>query len=270
MEEFFKGDKLYGNDFNLEEITKWYKEEEEGYSEIDSRELTLLDQGIYLYENINKVHGFDYFNKNKKYSKVLGIGSATGHEFLPIKDLIEDLYIIEPSEKLKGNKINNKEINYVKPQIDGSMVFENNFFNLTTSFGVLHHIPNVSFVLSEIYRTLEKDGYFMLREPIVSLGDWREKRDGLTKNERGLPIDFLKKEIEELGFKIVGESYCFTLSNFLSKLTEPILSKPIFAYRPYVIFDRFISNLLKKNITYHRKSRFNRFFPKSVFLVLQK
>ncbi len=270
MEDYFSGKKLYGDDFSLGKITEWFKQEEEGYSKLESRELELLDKGIYLYEHINKEHGYKYLDKSKTYKNVLGIGSATGHEFLPIIDRIENLYILEPSDKLQGQKIKDKKINYVKPEVNGNLVFEDNFFDLVTSFGVLHHIPNVSHVMKEIQRTMNNNGVFMLREPIVSMGDWRQPRYGLTKNERGLPIKFLKKTIKELNFKTLGENYCFTLSSFFSRITQGFLSKPIYAYKAYVLFDKYLSYCFKWNIKYHTENKFKRIYPQSVFLILKK
>jgi len=270
MKEYFDGSKLYGDDFSLDKIKKWYEEEEEGYSTLESRELKLLEQGIYLYENINKIHGFKYLEKGKKFKNVLGIGSATGHEFLPILDQIENLYILEPSDKLQGHKIGGKEINYIKPEINGDIVFSNNFFDLVTSFGVLHHIPNASHVINEVFRVLNKEGIFLLREPIVSMGDWRQQRSGLTKNERGLSKQFFKNNIKKLDFMVVSENYCFTLSSFLSKLTKKVLSKPIYTYKTYVLIDKLVSSMLKWNVKYHTINKFRRVFPQSVYFVLKK
>ena len=270
MEEYFSGLKLYGNDFKTNAIKKWYQEEAEGYSNLSSREIILLNKGIYLYENVNLIHGYKFLDKNRKYKNVLGIGSATGHEFLPIIDKIENLYILEPSDKLQGNKVKEKRINYVKPEINGEIKFEDDFFDLITCFGVLHHIPNVSFIISEVYRVLKKDGVFLLREPIVSMGDWRYPRPGLTKNERGIPVDFLRKDLTNKNFKINQEHYCFTLSSFFSRITRRFLKKPIYAYRGYVLFDKIISQLLKWNIKYHTTNKYRRVFPQSVYFVIRK
>lgn len=270
MENYFDGHKLYGDDFSIDKITEWYKEEEEGYSKIESRELELLDKGIYLYEHINKIHGYKFLDKNRTYKNVLGIGSATGHEFLPILDRIENLYILEPSDKLKGQKIRDKNITYVKPEIIGDILFEDDFFDLVTCFGVLHHIPNVSHVLKEIYRTMNNDGIFLLREPIVTMGDWRHLRYGLTKNERGLPKPFLDEQIDKLNLEIISEKYCFTLSSFFSKITQNLLSKPIYGYKSYVYFDKIISSIFKNNVKYHTENKFQRLFPQSVYFVLKK
>lgn len=112
------------------------------------------------------------------FKNVLGFGSAWGNEFEPICNMIGNLTIIEPSDNLVNNKIGNLTPKYIKPSIDGKLPFSNNSFDLITCFGTLHHIPNVSFVISELIRVLKKDGYLLLREPIISMGDWRKPEMG--------------------------------------------------------------------------------------------
>ncbi|MEO9512901.1 MAG: class I SAM-dependent methyltransferase [Flavobacteriaceae bacterium] len=270
MEEYFEGSKIYGDDFDFEQIENWYKEEEEGYSSLNSRELELLNQGQYLYHNMNVHHGYKYLDKKKKFKNVLGIGSATGHEFLPIIDQVENLFILEPSDSLKGISIKGKKITYIKPEVSGRMLFEEGFFDLITCFGVIHHIPNVTDVLTEINRVLKPNGIFLFREPIISMGDWRNKRANLTKNERGIPHKLLLKKLETLNFEIVKKKYCFTMTSFFSKRTKGFLKKPIFSYRLYVIFDSIISNLLQNCVKYHTTNRYRRIFPQSLFLFLRK
>jgi SAM-dependent methyltransferase len=75
-------------------------------------------------------------------------------------------------------------------------------FDCVTSFGVLHHIANVSTVIREASRLLKPGGIRFCREPIVSQGDWRKERPGLTKNGRGIPIAILRRTAREAGFMI--------------------------------------------------------------------
>ena len=269
MKKYFNGHELYGDNLSQEQIKQWFKEEKEGYSSIASKELELLSKGIYLYNNINVFHGYSKLDTHKRYATVLGIGSATGHEFQPIIDKIDDLYILEPSSELQKNKISNK-INYVAPNESGRIPFSDESFDLITCFGVLHHIPNVTLVLKEIFRVLKKDGKFLLREPIISMGDWREKRPGLTKNERGISVSYWKKTLSKLEFKIVSQQHCFTATSFLTKLTKKILSRPIIYYKIHVYLDYFISSILKHRVKYHTTSRLSRIFPQSIFFVLEK
>lgn len=269
MKKYFNGHELYGDNLSQEQIKQWFKEEKEGYSSIVSKELELLSKGIYLYNNINVFHRYSKLYRHKRYAIVLGIGSATGHEFQPIIDKIDDLYILEPSSELQKNKISNK-INYIAPNESGTIPFSDESFDLITCFGVLHHIPNVTLVLKEIFRVLKKEGKFLLREPIISMGDWREKRPGLTKNERGISVSYWKKTLSKLEFKIVSQQYCFTATSFLTKLTKKTLSRPIIYYKMYVYLDYFISSILKYRVKYHTTSRLSRIFPQSIFFVLEK
>jgi len=59
--------------------------------------------------------------------------------------------------------------------------------DLVVALSVFHHIPNVSFVLSEIARVLRPGGFAVVREPCSSMGDWSAPRSA-TPNERGIPM----------------------------------------------------------------------------------
>lgn len=270
IEKCFKGEIIHGDNFTHDEIKEWFEMEKEGYSSLDTNELNDLNNNIYHYHELNKIYGYKYLSSIKTFENVLGIGSATGDEFEPIITKINNLYILEPSEALKSKKIKNVVINYESPTIDGKINFENNKFDLITSFGVLHHIPNVSFVISEINRVLNKDGLFLFREPVVSMGDWRENRKGLTKNERGIPIKVLKKIIEQNNFEIIAENYCFTLTTPLNKLFKKLFKNPIYNYKLYLLIDKLISKYLASNIKYHTKNKFDKLYPQNVFFVLRK
>ena len=270
IEKCFNGEVIYGDNFNIDEINKWFEMEKEGYSSLGTLELKDLNKNIYHYHQLNKLYGFKYIDSLKNFKNVLGIGSATGIEFDPIIDKIESLHILEPSDILREKKIKILDIKYVEPTIEGVINFENNKFDLITSFGVLHHIPNVSFVISEISRVLNNGGLFLFREPIVSMGDWRKKRYGLTKNERGLPIKVLKKIILENNFEIIAENYCFTLTTPLNKIFIKFCKTPIYYYKTYLLFDKIISKLLRLNIKYHATNKYDKLYPQNVFFVLKK
>jgi SAM-dependent methyltransferase len=267
---YLSGEVLFGDDFSKEEIIKWYDEEKEGYASLPSTELDLLKKGVYLYENLNRLHAFEHLPENIFFNQALGIGSATGEEFLPIIDRIENITILEPSDNLiQASKIN-KQIQYVKPNKLGEMPFENNSFDLVTCFGVLHHIANVSFVFSEIHRVLRPGGIFIFREPIISMGDWRNHRVNLTKNERGLPVSFIDQKIQENNFEVLNESYCITGTSFLSKFLRPFLNYPLVYYRLYLKLDKAISGLLKNKVKYHTENKFRRVYPSAKYFIIKK
>ncbi|MFO1522890.1 MAG: class I SAM-dependent methyltransferase [Kiritimatiellia bacterium] len=88
------------------------------------------------------------------------------------------------------------------------MPFAADTFDLATCFGTLHHIPNVSQVLRELYRVMKPGGFALIREPAISMGDWTRPRPGLTRNERGLPFSWLTKTSREIGFQIRRSTAC--------------------------------------------------------------
>ncbi len=269
-DEFLSGEKLYGDDFTESEILNWYKEEEEGYASLPSTELDLLKKGVYLYENLNSLHALDHIPANTRFEKVLGIGSATGDEFLPIIHRINDITILEPSDNfVQSSKIKNK-ITYRKPDVSGKIPFEDNTFDLITCFGVLHHIANVSDVFREIKRVLKPGGLFIFREPIISMGDWRFARPGLTKNERGLPLAFIEKKILENNFEIVHESLCLTGTSFINKLLSPVLKYPLVYYKGYLHFDKRISYILRNKVKYHCENKYKRIYPSAKYYIIKK
>jgi SAM-dependent methyltransferase len=267
MNQYFSGEKLYGDDFSLAEIKKWFDDETEGYADLGSSDSENYD---YVYHHLNQKHGFRFLKDYSKFESVLGIGAAYGHEFMPILDKIENLTILEPSEQLVSVTLKGTKPDYVKPNISGEMPFSDEKFDLVTSFGTLHHVPNVSFVMSEIHRCLEKGGLFLFREPIISMGDWREKRPGLTSRERGIPINIFRKIIKDLNFEVIHEGLCMTATPFLERNIGKRLPKPLKSYSTYIEIDAILAKIFAGNIHYHAKTAIQRIAPTNVFYVLRK
>ena len=259
--KYLSGEKLYGDDFSEKEIKEWFDDEKEGYSSLNSSY-----EEEYGYKEVNKINGYKFLRKIKVFNNVLGFGAADGKEFFPILNKIKNITIIEPSQKLRAKNLNGKKINYVTPEISGKISFENNKFDLITCFGVLHHIPNVTFVLSEFSRTLKKDGYLLIREPIVSMGDWRQKRIGVTKRERGIPLQYFRKIIKNNNLEIVSEK--LILFPFLRRIN----------FRKYrggnsrfwVYLDIILGKIFSFNYRYHSTKSYHKITPQSVFYVLRK
>lgn len=263
IEDYLLGKKLYGDDFSYDDIEKWYKEEEEGYANLGSND---YKNYIYEYHELNKIHAFNQL-KEVNFKSALGIGSAYGEEFLPIISQIEKISILDPSEQMKVSEINTIPVNYIKPNISGVMDFKDNSFDLVTSFGVLHHIPNVSLIISEVKRVLSSGGLFILREPIVSMGDWRKTRKGLTKNERGIPVEILKNLLNENKFDIISIKY-FDFYG-LPKIFKLLIKYP-FNNRFFVYIDILISFIMKLNYSYSRKGFLGKLCPSSIYIVCKK
>ncbi len=261
---YLSGEKLYGDDFTIDKIKEWYADEAEGYANLGAKE---QNEYQYVYHALNKKLGFNYL-PNDTFNEVLGIGSAYGEELEPISDKTKKFTILDPSDAFADVKeILQTPCDYIKPRPDGNMPFKDNHFDLITSFGVMHHIPNVSHVLNECYRCLEKDGFMLFREPIVSMGDWSRPRTGLTKRERGIPLHIAHEIIQKSGFKVVNKSLCtFPLMNIVAG------KMGVSAYNSdaLTMIDKFLSQVFAWNVKYHRTKFYEKFAPASIFYVLKK
>ena len=267
MEEYLKGNKLYGDDFSPEQIETWYKQEAEAYADLGSKN---KEEYSYGYHEYNNIHGFQKLKHVSTFENALGLGSAWGFEFEPIIDKIKKITIIEPSDNMISNKIGNVLPKYVKPTVTGELPFEKDQFDLITCFGTLHHMPNVTYSIGEMIRVLKPNGYLLIREPIISMGDWRQPRQGLTRNERGIPIHIFDGIFAKNNVEVVSKGYCFTMSSYIQRLFGKLFKKPIYSYKGYVLFDKYISMIFKSNVHYHPKSKMERLSPQSVFYVIKK
>jgi SAM-dependent methyltransferase len=267
MNNYLSGNKIYGDNFTIEQLEQWYEAEKEGYANLGNK---VENNYSYQYHLVNKMFGFKYLPKNKTFQNALGIGSAYGDEFIPIASKIENLFILEPSDYLVSKKVGNLTPKYVKPEVSGKLNFEDNTFDLITCFGSLHHIANVSYVIGELSRVLKPGGYLLLREPIVSMGDWNHPRPWLTKNERGFPIKILMEIVKKSGFKVVSKKRIYTATFFLIRKLGRLIKKPLYTYTWYLYFDKLASLLTRWNYHYHPTKFWQRIAPQNVFLVLKK
>lgn len=266
MKRFLSGEELYGNNFSIEDIEIWYNSEKEAYAELLNKDKSKY---FYGYHALNRMHGFSKFELPLEAS-VLGIGAAYGEELLPIAGKTKSITILDPSDAFVIEDSPLKAAVWKKPSLRGEMDFEEGSFDLVTGLGVLHHIPNVEFVLNEIHRVLKKGGVLMLREPIVSMGDWTRPRQGLTKNERGIPEGILMRMCEDAGFSVVSKRLC-GVSAFAKMVKKIGYYGPIYNNGILTRIDFLISKALSFNSKiYHRTSLLEKLSPSSVFLVLRK
>ena len=261
---YLNGHKLIGDDFDENQISKWFKEELE-YSKLYPFEGKSEE---YPYHQLNCINGFNHLPSVDKFETVVSFGGGFCEELLPIKSKLNNIYVIEPSDDLTQQQNFGMPLHYIKPAIDGKIPLESNSVDLITCFGVLHHIPNISFVMSELYRILKPDGHILVREPIKSMGDWSKIRPGLTKNERGIPKKIFKEIVLKTGFKIQKSSLCFT---------KPfdILWAKIFKNHPYndVLFvklDNLLGRFFSFNYSYHSKNTIQKIGAACIFFVLKK
>lgn len=263
MEEYLAGTRLYGDDFSDEEIAKWYEDEREAYAELRGQH---RPSGPYEYHYLNWLHGFRFIDR-RRFRAALGLGSAFGDEFRPIAGRIGHITIVEPSDAFRMTDVDGVPCDYLKPSVDGLMPFEDESFDLAMCLGVLHHISNVTTVVREVYRCLAQDGYLLLREPIVSLGDWSQSRPGMTRRERGIPLDILNGIVADAGFHTISRRFC----------VFPVVPRAcrrfgICAYNNRVVtrIDALLCWLFQRNVRYHATHFLHKLRPVSVYSVLTK
>lgn len=261
---YLSGEELIGNNYNLNQIMSWYKDEKEAYSE-----LALIDNSNYYYKYHaqNNYLGYRHIRQNK-FNNALSFGGAFAHETLPIINNINNLYVVEPSLKLRSKSINGKSINYIEPDPTGDLRFKSNYFDLITCFGVLHHIPNVEHIINEFFRVLNTGGFCLIREPIVSMGDWASPRKNLTKHERGIPYNIFNSMIKNANFEIIKVNLCFTKP--FDSIWYHLTKKAPYNSRTFVRFDTFLAKVFFWNYRYHATSMLYKFRPTGVFYVLRK
>lgn len=261
---FLSGERLYGDDFTPEQIKEWYDDEKEGYAELGAKDASTY---TYCYHSLNAHHGIRYIKHRERFEHGLGMGSAYGDEFLPLLSRIKRLTILDPSGAFEQDNIFGTPCTYVSPAVDGRLPFSDGSFDLMTSLGVLHHIPNVTTVLNEMFRCLAVGGYALLREPIVSMGDWSKPRPGLTKRERGIPVGLLRGMIRRAGFVVAHESFCcLSMVHMVGKY----LRQPIFNSTVATWIDAGLSKSFQRNVRYHSDRLMHKLRPTCIYCVLTK
>lgn len=262
LQEYYSGQKLFGDDFTLDEIQEWYRLEENACFEA-------YDQGRRRMPNNDHLHwqcGYRPALAGRNgLGKVLGLGSGNGEEFRPVRRWIEHLYIVESAA---GYLQNDATTTYAKAHVDGRLDFPGNFFDTTVNIAVLHHIPNVSHVLGELFRVLKPGGICLVKEPITTLGAWHQPRvAGLCPCERGFPRDLLDAMTRRAGFELVRKT-CFEFP--LLRRVRDNLGVDTYNSKFWTALDRWCCRLTDWNYHYHRTRWFQKLAPSYVFLVLRK
>ncbi|MBZ5627718.1 MAG: class I SAM-dependent methyltransferase [Acidobacteriia bacterium] len=249
MNPYLSGERLYGDDLSPTEIAQWFRDEADGCCALLNH-----TRGSYDHHALNWHHGFRHL-PNRRFARVLGIGSAYGDELNPILDRCGDVTILEPVSNFRDERFR-----YVEPDPSGRMPFGDQSFDLITCFGVLHHIPNVSTVISEISRCIAPGGWLLLREPVISMGDWNLPRRGLTKHERGIPPKLLHAMLANCGLTAFREARCWF------PLTQRLSAHPYDS--PTLVRVDALLCLLPWPFWYHADHWWKKFRASSIYMVL--
>lgn len=266
LDRYFRGEALYGDDFTAEQLEAWYRDEEEGYFQLAAPKDASREKPRYAYHALNRFHGFSHL-PDKRLGRALSLGGAYGEELWPILDRVDEVTIVEPGAGFVSRSLQGVPLLYVKPALTGKMAFPDGYFGVALSLGALHHIANVSTVAGELFRCLQPGGYALIREPITSMGDWRKPRKGLTRRERGIPLNCFDRMLDRFGFRVMHRAVCqFSPVN---RLGAGLGFLP-FRSTAWVAADRLLSLLFTWNYRYHATRSFHKIRPSSVFYVVRK
>jgi SAM-dependent methyltransferase len=262
-DRFFAGDELYGDDLSPGDIDKWFEAEQLGYFELAGG----AKKPRYGYHALNYETLFKHI-KGQRFETCLAIGCADGEEVAPLAGQIGRVIGVEPARRWWADEIAGIPATFVAPAPDGKIDLPEGSIDLITCLGVLHHIPNVSAVLTELGRVTKRDGVMLLREPNCTMGDWRRPRRGLTSNERGIPEKWLIAAAERAGFQLVRKTrYSFPLTSRIG----PRLGRPdYFNHRSLVLFDRLATLATLWNMHYHRDRSWKKIAPSATAYVLRR
>lgn len=198
------GRKLHGEGLDDAGLRAWLTDERDGYAEIagsdgaDSIEPSAC--------SAVRFHAFRFLGE-RRFERCLALGPAAGREYEPLAGRVGSFVAIEPGRAFWRPSIAGAPADYRMPTLRGELDLPTGACDLAVSFGVLHHIANVSEVLREIARVLRPGSPFLIREPITSLGDFRKPRRGLTRNERGIPHRLMDTMLNEAGFDVRAKRF---------------------------------------------------------------
>lgn len=266
FDSYLSGSRLYGNDFTSAELEAWFADEADAYA-MQSTNMRAVSS--YEYHALNLYHSLARIQKGerRRFRHVCGFGSAYCHELVPILDRIDRVTVVDSASAFSLPELGGLKVEFIRGRPSGKIDVPDEAFDLITCFGVLHHIPNVGFVLQELARTLRAGGLLLVREPTSSMGDWRLPRPGLTPRERGIPRDLLSNMIRDAGLVIDRSAPCMFPP--LSVLCER-MGVSCYSSRGLVLVDAWLSRLFSWNYSYHRTSFWRKFAPSSQFVICRK
>lgn len=141
--------------------------------------------------------------------KILDAGCGTGGMMLFLKNFGSVFGIDISQQALKFCR--KRGLKEAKQASIEKIPFENESFNLVTSFDVLYHqwVKDDLLVLKEFYRVLKPGGYLLLRVPAYS---WlRGRHDEVVATRHRYSKNELAQKLRISGFKILRSTYANTI-----------------------------------------------------------
>lgn len=265
------GTYLVGDDFTEEQLILWFSQEQEAFYEGDAGNSE--EDPWYSYMRfVNEVLGFEPIRAKAialKTMLVIGPGSGVEVQQFSLSHPDCQLSFLEASESFKVQLRERFPTSHiVTPVFTGEIALKDNTQDVVCAFSVLHHIPNVSKVISEVSRVMRPGGFFIVREPCSSMGDWRYPRSA-TPNERGISRQWMLEIAERAGLALENFPVPIILEPINKTIKKTIGFKNISFPMLYRV-DRMLSRLVAINDHYWRDSFLKKIGPSSYFYLFRK
>lgn len=258
---------LIGDDATPEQLERWFASEAEGFTAIAHENSP--------YKNMAEIipHGLNSWHFGKVFSGLHGLkglvfGSAEAQELQVLAPYLKQWYVIEPGKVYHNPEFYTCPAEFLPVTAQGKVALPDNTVDVVVMLSVLHHIANVSFVLAEAHRVLKPGGLLILREPIVTMGNWESVRPGLTANERGIPWLWLRQTLTKQGWIIKKETPAI-FPPLMSLMRKMGLFSPL-KYLFYTYLDALICFLTRPLYRYYRPRWWNKFSPSALLVVAYK
>lgn len=262
-EACLRGERIFGDGLEGADLQAWFKAEEEGFAQLYN--VGGSDYG-YGYFALDRIHAFSKLPRGRRFKSVCALGAARGDEIVPLLPSVDQVVLIEPSET-GGSALPPEKTRRVAPEAEGWLDLPDASQDLLLCLSVLHHIPRVTRTLDELGRIAMPGALLLLREPLVSLGDWRHPRAGLTPYERGIPEPLLRQALAHAGFVI--ESWVPVAFPLTRRLGDA-LGFSAYNVGALVWLDAVLSRLSYWNLRYHARKPWQKIRPNDVYLVARK
>ena len=169
--------------------------------------------------NLYKNQGWDFIEERKKIIKkakpllgnVLEIGAGKGYFTIELaKQNFNFISIDSSAEELEYVKLNLKYYE-LTDKVDfqvmdaEKMKFQDNYFDVIFSVGMLHHLDNPYMFIDEVLRVLKADGKFIISdfsEKGFKIIRENHKKEGKTHPENSFKISDIAKYIDKKVLKV--------------------------------------------------------------------
>lgn len=265
------GESLAGDDYSPDQIRRWFSEEKEAFFEDDAGN-GIVDPYYAYMRSLTPRLASDALGSNQGASRsMLVLGPGNGLEVATFLGARTDWNVsfVEASENFRHELSERYPRSTVLPATElGELPVESASQDLVMALSVLHHVPNVSFVMKEFSRVLRPGGYAVIREPCSSMGDWRHPRSA-TPNERGISRAWFVGKADALGFGLV-QPPTPVLFHPLALLVKRLglgsrMQSPL-----YFRADLLLSKLSSSFDHYWRDSFWKKLGPSAYFYLLRK